>query len=62
MVLTAISFLPVTSFKGQAVARQIKARYYLECSAKDKVGVKEVFDAATRAALEKKKSKGCKFL
>ncbi|ORZ29431.1 GTP-binding protein rhoA [Catenaria anguillulae PL171] len=53
---------PVTTEEGMAVAQQINAYKYLECSAKLNEGVKEVFEHATRAALmypKKKKSKAC---
>lgn len=50
---------PVKSQEGQAMAEQIHAFAYLECSAKTKEGVREVFETATRAALQvKKKKKG----
>ena len=43
---------------GKHMAKQINAVAYLECSAKNKDGVREVFETATRAALNmKKKSK-----
>ncbi|KAI1309969.1 GTP-binding protein Rho1 [Mortierella claussenii] len=42
---------PVTSERGMEVARHIKARDYLECSAKTGEGVREVFESATRASL-----------
>ncbi|CAK5115594.1 unnamed protein product [Meloidogyne enterolobii] len=55
---------PVTSEAAQAVAQQIGAYAYLECSAKYKEGVQEVFETATRAALQQKskKRKGCSAL
>ena len=41
------------------MADKINAYSYLECSAKTKEGVREVFETATRAALQvKKKKKG----
>jgi GTPase SAR1 family protein len=43
--------------QGQAVAQKIGAVKYLECSARNNDGVKEVFLAATRAALSKKPGK-----
>ncbi|XP_052678600.1 ras-like GTP-binding protein RHO [Crassostrea angulata] len=43
---------PVKSQEGQAMAEQIHAFAYLECSAKTKEGVREVFETATRAALQ----------
>ncbi|KAI6176336.1 hypothetical protein M3Y97_00786900 [Aphelenchoides bicaudatus] len=42
---------PVKYEDGQKMAEQIGAFCYLECSAKTKEGVKEVFEQATRAAL-----------
>lgn len=48
---------PVTSADGQAVADKIKALKYMECSAKLNQGVREVFEAATRAALQTKEKK-----
>lgn len=42
---------PVTSQDGQNVADQIGAAGYYECSAKTGYGVREVFEAATRASL-----------
>jgi len=43
------------------MAEKINAFAYLECSAKSKEGVREVFETATRAALQvqKKKKKVC---
>ena len=43
---------PVAFAEGQALAEQIGAIAYLECSAKDYIGVQEVFQAATEAAIE----------
>ncbi|GMG33104.1 unnamed protein product [Ambrosiozyma monospora] len=55
---------PVPSSEGQSVAEKIKAFNYLECSAKLNQGVREVFETATRAALDttvrKGKGKGSK--
>lgn len=48
---------PVTSQEGQAMAKEIQAFAYIECSAKTKEGVKEVFETAARAALQVKKRK-----
>lgn len=50
---------PVRPEEGKAVAEKINAFAYLECSAKTKDGVRQVFETATRAALQvKKKRKG----
>ena len=42
---------------GRAMADTVGAYAYLECSAKTREGVREVFTTATRAALQKKKRK-----
>lgn len=42
---------------GKAMAEKINAYGYLECSAKTKEGVREVFEVATRAALQSKKKR-----
>ncbi len=51
---------PVKPQEGRAMAEKINAFAYLECSAKSKEGVREVFEAATRAALQVKKRKKSK--
>lgn len=43
--------VPVPLSEGEQMANRIGAKDYLECSALTKEGVKEVFEAATRAAL-----------
>jgi small GTP-binding protein len=45
---------PVRYEQGKEVAYSIHAVAYLECSAKNKEGVREVFEAATSAALQTK--------
>jgi len=47
---------PLKSQEGCAMAEQINAFAYLECSAKSKEGVREVFETATKVALQAKKS------
>lgn len=48
---------------GKSTASTIGAYDYLECSAKTREGVRDVFITATRAALQKKKKKkGCSVL
>lgn len=52
----------VTEHDGEAVAREIGAKKYLECSSLSGDGVDDVFEAATRAALltfEKGEGGGC---
>jgi Ras family protein A len=46
---------PVRNEDGRSMAERINAFAYLECSAKTKEGVREVFETATRAALQVKK-------
>jgi len=51
---------PVKPEEGRAMAEKINAFAYLECSAKTKEGVREVFETATKAALAVKKKKRTK--
>ncbi|CAF0734429.1 unnamed protein product [Adineta ricciae] len=48
---------PVRSDAGRTMADKIGAVGYLECSAKTKEGVREVFEFAARAALARKKKR-----
>ena len=48
---------PVKTDEGRTMAEKIGAYAYLECSAKLNEGVREVFETATRAALQTKKKK-----
>nr|CAB3265570.1 RhoA protein [Phallusia mammillata] len=48
---------PVRSEQGQRMATTIGAKRYLECSAKTKEGIREVFEAAAQIATEKKDKK-----
>ncbi|XP_021343927.1 ras-like GTP-binding protein RHO [Mizuhopecten yessoensis] len=43
---------PVKASEGQSAADTIHAKAYMECSAKTKEGVREVFETATAAALQ----------
>ncbi len=52
----------VTSEEGRSMAERIGAWSYLECSAKMGEGVREVFENATRAALQKKQRRNCTLL
>ena len=51
---------PVKTEEARAMADKINAYAYLECSAKANEGVREVFETATRAALQVKKKKNTK--
>ena len=55
---------PVTTDQGRAMAEKINAFKYLECSAKNNDGVREVLETATRAALmaERTKKRICDIL
>ncbi|KAF7346809.1 Small GTPase-binding protein [Mycena sanguinolenta] len=48
---------PVPSEAGMAMSQTIKARKYLECSARTGEGVQEVFESATEVALAHKMGK-----
>jgi small GTP-binding protein len=56
-MLAAQGTKPVTAEQGQAVAKEIGAARYVECSAKNRDGVQEVFDTALREACRKRWSK-----
>jgi GTPase SAR1 family protein len=51
----------INCFKGFALAKRMGAAKYLECSAKEQIGVTAVFEGAVRTVLfpVKKKSKEC---
>lgn len=53
-MLSAQGTRPCSVQQGMEVAKQIGAVKYVECSAKTKVGVQEVFDTALKEALRKK--------
>ncbi len=48
---------PVTSDVGKQIATQIKADSYMECSAKTREGVQELFVHAARLSLKKRTQK-----
>ncbi|XP_077443921.1 ras-like GTP-binding protein RHO [Stigmatopora argus] len=54
--LSRLKLEPVRPEDGRAMAARIGAHDYLECSARTKEGIWEVFETAARAALQKKKS------
>lgn len=59
LALRADEQQPVSTAEGQSVAEQIGATGYYECSAKTGLGVREVFEAATRASfMGKSKNNG----
>jgi len=43
--------LPISLTEGEALRKRIGAKSYIECSAKTGKGVREVFEAAARAAI-----------
>ena len=51
---------PVKYDEGTAMCAKVNAHGYMECSAKTKEGVREVFKAATEAALQTRRRKGGK--
>lgn len=55
---------PVTEEQAQAMSNRIEAKQYIECSARKKINVNEVFEAATLAALNTrvKRRKNCTVL
>ena len=48
---------PVKPEDGRTMAEKINAFAYLECSAKNNDGVREVFEEATRAAFKSRRSR-----
>ena len=62
--LRASGQTPVTTAKGEELAKKIKAVKYLECSAKTEANLKNVFDDAVKSVLftKKKKKQGCSLL
>jgi Rho family protein len=52
-LMAAQGTTPITPQEGERVAKEIGAKRYLECSAKEGFGVREVFDAAIRESLKK---------
>ncbi|RSH91490.1 Rho GTPase [Saitozyma podzolica] len=52
-LMAAQGTTPITPVEGERVAKEIGAKRYLECSAKEGWGVREVFDAAVRESLRR---------
>ena len=50
---------PQTTKEGEELAEQVGAYAFLECSAKTREGVREVFETAMRATEPRKKAAGC---
>ena len=55
--LHGIKQKPVTVEDGHYMADRVQAKKYLECSAKTREGIREVFEEATRASLKKEKKR-----
>jgi len=55
--LSKMKQTPVSFEEGRSMADKIGAYGYMECSARTKEGVRDVFELATRAALQVKKRK-----
>jgi GTPase SAR1 family protein len=53
---------PVQTADEKAAAQEIKAICYLESSAMQQDGVKQIFDQALQCAMNPKKAKGCVLL
>lgn len=49
---------PITSEFGKKMAEEIKADAYMECSAKTRDGVQDLFMQAARLALKKRSARG----
>eukprot|EP01135_Chromosphaera_perkinsii_P012308 Nk52_evm1s2634 gene=Nk52_evmTU1s2634 len=58
--LSKMKQVPVSYDEAKVMADRIGVYKYMECSAKTKEGVKELFEHAARAAMEKQKKKGKK--
>ena len=56
--LSKIKQTPVKSEEGSLMCERIKGYAYLECSAKTREGVRDVFETAVKAALKSKKKPG----
>ncbi|KAG9470453.1 hypothetical protein GDO78_017787 [Eleutherodactylus coqui] len=57
VILMCFSIDSPDSLEGRDMANRISAYGYMECSAKTKDGVREVFELATRAALQARRGK-----
>lgn len=45
-------FTPITTEQGEALAKQVGAKAYVECSAVTQKGLKTVFDESVRVAMK----------
>ena len=55
--LKAANSGPLKSQDGDGMSAKIGAEQYLECSAKTKRGIREVFEAASKSAIKHRKRK-----
>lgn len=53
-------YAPISMAEGEALAKEIGAEAYRECSALTQKGLKQVFDEAIKAVIMPSKKKGAK--
>jgi len=58
--LSDINKKPITEKMGQKLAKEVGAVRYMECSSKDRIGLKEIMDMVIRVGLNAKLNKKTK--